>query len=132
MSKGRAQDSVAQCSSGTMAIKTLLLLLAATLIQAALGFRLEESDPSQAHLEKGWPCPNITEIDPSANAFYKNKNLKYLDLSHNSIETLYKDSLKFQSPIQEIKLNSNNIHTVEVGAISGLGKWPVQTFLWDA
>ncbi|XP_063861441.1 oplophorus-luciferin 2-monooxygenase non-catalytic subunit-like [Scylla paramamosain] len=293
MSKGRAQDSVAQCSSGTMAIKTLLLLFAATLIQAALGFRLEESDPSQAHLEKGWPCPNITEIDPcvcirngyilsldcskvtneaqlqtvfkayfpfenftlltivakpsepridikslsadifqnvtfanirishtnlgfihptvfdkcaphletlavtdsfitifpfevvdiaplltdlrvfrnniihvpemtsdslnylhiaynpgiqfgdhafealpnleylvandidlthvAANAFYKNKNLKYLDLSHNSIETLYKDSLKFQSPIEEIKLNSNDIHTVEVGAISGLG-----------
>ncbi|MPC65957.1 Oplophorus-luciferin 2-monooxygenase non-catalytic subunit [Portunus trituberculatus] len=54
------------------------------------------------------------------NAFIKNKNLKYLDLSHNSIETLYRDSIKFQSPIEEIKLNSNNIHTVEVGAISGM------------
>uniref|UniRef100_A0A0P4W1T0 LRRCT domain-containing protein n=1 Tax=Scylla olivacea TaxID=85551 RepID=A0A0P4W1T0_SCYOL len=65
----------------------------------------------------------------AANAFYENKNLKYLDLSHNSIEKLYKDSLRFRSPIEEIKLNSNNIHTVEVDAISGLGSGQY-TLLW--
>lgn len=290
VSKGHTQDSVAQCLSHTMAAKTLFLLFAATLTQVALGFKLEESDLSQAR--GAYPCPNVTAIAPctcsdvnnilhldcsavtsdtqlqsvfkayfpfeiygslsiiakpsasripinflsedifqnvtfanitishtaltfihpnvfdksasrlenlfitdsfisvfpfdvvdkapilkdirvfrneiihlpemtsanltylhigynpglqfgdhafealpnleylvandialthvAANAFYENKKLKYLDLSHNLIETLYTNSLKFQSPIEEIKLNSNNIHTVEMDAISGL------------
>ncbi|XP_050731150.1 oplophorus-luciferin 2-monooxygenase non-catalytic subunit-like [Eriocheir sinensis] len=63
------------------------------------------------------------------NAFYANTKLVYVDLSYNKLETLYAGSLKFQSPIQTIRLNNNNIHTVEVGAIEGLGSG-APTMLW--
>ncbi|XP_050731153.1 oplophorus-luciferin 2-monooxygenase non-catalytic subunit-like [Eriocheir sinensis] len=65
---------------------------------------------------------NNIELDHvGENAFFENTKLVYLDLSNNKLETLYAGSLKFKSPIETIYLNDNNIHTVEVGAIEGLG-----------
>lgn len=64
---------------------------------------------------------NDIELDHvGVNAFYENTKLVYVDLSHNLVETLYAGSLRFQSPINTLRLNDNNIHTVEVGAIEGL------------
>nr|ANG56300.1 leucine rich repeat only protein [Eriocheir sinensis] len=65
---------------------------------------------------------NNIELDHvGENAFFENTKLVYLDLSNNKLETLYAGSLKFKSPIETIYLSDNNIHTVEVGAIEGLG-----------
>ncbi|XP_050731152.1 oplophorus-luciferin 2-monooxygenase non-catalytic subunit-like [Eriocheir sinensis] len=73
---------------------------------------------------------NDIELDHvGENAFFENTKLVYVDLSYNKLETLYAGSLKFQSPIQTIRLNNNNIHTVEVGAIEGLGSG-TSTMLW--
>lgn len=56
------------------------------------------------------------------NMFINQANLKYLDLSYNPLEhnTLHTDSLKFTSTqLLDVKLDANDIQTVEVGAISG-------------
>lgn len=52
--------------------------------------------------------------------FSEQMNLKYLDLSHNNLEVLYEASLAFNTTsIMEIKLEGNQIHTVQEDAVSG-------------
>ncbi|KAG7162026.1 oplophorus-luciferin 2-monooxygenase non-catalytic subunit-like [Homarus americanus] len=52
--------------------------------------------------------------------FSKQSKLKYLDLSHNGITTLYAGSLAFYGTVDQIKLNNNRIQKVQVNAFSGL------------
>nr|XP_045581282.1 oplophorus-luciferin 2-monooxygenase non-catalytic subunit-like [Procambarus clarkii] len=59
--------------------------------------------------------------------FINQKALKYLDLGHNLIHTLYSGAFTFYETLDQLKLESNRIGSVQDNAISGL---KAGTFLW--